>query len=127
MNDILYAFLSIILVSAANAPLKWTMSRHRIDLKVKGFEKATLAISDPYFIIAGAIVISILWWVSIIINKVKANIVYLVIQDGAIRLAGVLCSVFAVENLLYARNFGILVVHKFWHFYPCLFWRLKIA
>lgn len=126
MNDILYAFLSIILVSAANAPLKWTMSPHPTDLK--GFEKATLAISDPYFIvIAGATLISILWWVSIIINKVKANIIYLVIQAGAIRLAGVLCSVFAGEKLLYARNFGLLVVYKFRHFYPCPFWRLKIA
>tara|TARA_B100001939_G_C16652490_1_gene492380 strand:+ start:287 stop:649 length:363 start_codon:yes stop_codon:yes gene_type:complete len=108
MRDIWYAVPSIILVSAANATLKWTLSRYPVNLK--GFERVAVAIFDPYFVIAAlATGISIIWWLSII-NKVKVSIVYPVIQAGAIALTVILCSVFLGEKLLFAQYIGLLVI-----------------
>ena len=108
MKDILYAIPSIVLVSAANATLKWTMSRYPTNLK--GFDKVALAISDPYFIVAaGATGLSILWWLSII-NKVKVSIVYPVIQAGAIGLTVILCSVFLDEKLFFVQYIALLII-----------------
>ena len=108
MRDFLYALPSILLVSSANAVLKWRMARYPAD--IQGFEKLGMVITDPYFIFAASATgVSIMWWLSII-NKVKVSIVYPLIQAGAIGLTVLLCSVFLGEKLAISQYVGLLII-----------------
>ena len=110
MREFLLALPSIILIGSANAILKFRISylnQNGIYIFSNQFAKF---IFDPY-ILAGAmaVLISILWWLSII-SQVRISVVYALIQSGAILLSFVLGSTLFKESINNNQFFGIIFI-----------------